>query len=110
MLTFVVLSVFIVALSGLFIVLFRGIDLAELRSHPQGVVSVEGLSIVMGLGFLIGLGYGLLLGSRAGGSPWIWVGRGLIDGLVMACAGTFYVGIIQRRQRRVRGDDGAPRD
>jgi len=108
--TFVVAGVVIVALAGLFVVLLRGIDLAELRSHPQGVVSVEGLAVVVGLGFLIGLGYGLLLGSRAGGSAWIWIGRGLIDGLVMACAGTFYVGVIHRKQRRRRGRDGAPDD
>jgi hypothetical protein len=108
MLTAIVIGVIIVGLAGLFVVLFRGIDLAELRSCPQVVVSVEVLAIVVGLGFLLGLGYGLLVGSRAGGSPWIWIGRGLIDGLVMACAGTFYVGIVHRRQRRLRSHDGPP--
>lgn len=110
MLTGVVIGVIIVVLAGLFIVLFRSIDLAELRSHPEGIVSVQGLAIVVGVGFLFGLGYGLLLGSKAGGSPWIWIGRGLIDGLVMACAATFYVGIIHRRQRRLRNHDDAPDD
>lgn len=110
MLTGVVIGVIIVVLAGLLIVLLRGIDLTELRSHPEGVVSVEGLAIVVGLGFLLGLGYGMLVGSKAGGSTWIWIGRGLIDGLIMACAATFYVGIIHRRQRRLRDLDDAPGD
>ncbi|MCJ7797283.1 MAG: hypothetical protein MUQ56_11055, partial [Thermoleophilia bacterium] len=122
MLSAIVIGVIIVVLAGLLVVLFRGIDLDELRAHPQGIVSVEGLAIVVGLGFLLGLGYGLLLGRKAGGSPWIWMSRGFIDGLVMACAATFYVGIIHRKQRRLRraadesaapgeissGHDGAP--
>jgi hypothetical protein len=102
MLTGILIGVIVVVLAGLFVVLFRGIDLAELRSHPQGIVSLEGLAIAVGVGFLLGLGYGMLVGSKAGGSPWIWIGRGLIDGLVMACAATFYVGIIHRKQRRLR--------
>jgi hypothetical protein len=53
MLTAIVIGVIIVGLAGLFVALFRGIDLAELRPHPQGVVSVEGLAIVVGLGFLL---------------------------------------------------------
>lgn len=102
MLTGVVIGVIVVALAGLLLALLRGIDIGELRSYPEGIVSVQGLAIVVGLGFLLGLGYGVLLGSKAGGSPWIWIGRGLIDGLVMACAATLYVGIIHRRRRRQR--------
>lgn len=102
MLTAIVIGVIVAVLAGLLIVLFRGIDLAEARSYPQGIVSVEGLALVVGLGFLLGLAYGVLLGSKEGGSPWTWIGRGLIDGLIMACAATLYVGIIQRRQRRLR--------
>ena len=102
MLTAIVIGVIVVALAALLVVLLRGIDMAELRAYPQGIVSVEGLAMITGLGFVLGSGYGLLIGSKAGGLPLLWIGRSLIDGLVMACATVFYVGIIHRRQRRFR--------
>lgn len=100
--TAVIIGVIVVALAALLLLLLRGIDMAELRAYPQGIVSVEGLAIITGLGFVLGLGYGLLIGSKAGSPPLLWIGRGLIDGLVMACATVFYVRILHRRQRNAR--------
>lgn len=102
MLTAIVIGVIVAALAALLLMLLRGIDMAELRAHPQGIVSVEGLATITGLGFVLGSGYGLLIGSKSGSTSLLWIGRGVIDGMVMACATVFYVGIIHRRQRRFR--------
>ncbi len=97
--TGVVLVGIIVVLAVVLAVLLRSIDYEGLRAHPVGMVSIGGLAAAAGIGFVLGLGYGILSASRGPDPKWMWVGRGLIDGLVMACAATLYIGFVQRRQR-----------
>ena len=97
-----VLVVVLLVLVMLLLGLLRTIDLDDLRRHPEGVHSPAGLRVVIGMGFVVGLVWGVLLGLRGGAPTWEWMGRGLIDGLIVACAGAFYVGAAQRRRRARR--------
>lgn len=91
----VVLSLLAVVL----LALLRSIDVDDLRRHPEGVHSPVGLRVIVGAGFAVGLAWGVLLGLSGGAPTWEWVGRGLMDGLIVACAGAFYMGAAQRRRR-----------
>jgi hypothetical protein len=91
----VILLVLVVLLLGL----LRAIDVDDLRRHPDGAHSPSGLRAIVGFGFVVGLVWGVLLGLRGGAPVWEWLGRGLMDGLIVACAGAFYVGAAQRRRR-----------
>ena len=91
----IALLVLLVLLVGL----LRSIDVDDLRRHPDGAHSPSGLRAIVGLGFVVGLVWGVLIGRRGGTPTWEWLGRGLMDGLIVACAGAFYVGAAQRRRR-----------
>jgi len=96
----VVVLVLLVLLGGL----LRGVDYPALRRRPEGLLSPGGLWAVVGGGFVAGFLYGLLLGLRDDGGAQASLGRGLVDGLVVACAGAFYVAFVQRRRREGPGD------
>lgn len=95
----VVQVIVLVVLLALLLGLLRAIDVADLRRHPDGLHSPSGLRAIVGAGFVVGLAWGMLIGHQAGTPTWEWVGRGLTDGLIVACAGAFYVGAAQRRRR-----------
>lgn len=98
----IVLGVVFVFLVIILAGLLRGLDWAELRRDPSGPLSISGVRGIVGGGFLVGLAYGLLVGGRSGAETWRWLTRGLVDGLVVACAGAFYVGFQQRKRIRER--------
>lgn len=102
----VVLAVVVLALGAALFGLVRGLDRDDLRESPRGVLSPAGLRGVVAGGFVVGLAYGLLVGHRSGAETWSWIARGVIDGLVVACAGAFYVGFQQRRREGGRGGRG----
>lgn len=91
----VVLLVLIAILAGL----LSSLDWGALRSSAGGVLSLRGVGAIVGGGFLVGLAYGVLVGSGSGTETWRWLGRGVVDGLVVACSGAFYLGFQQRRRR-----------
>ncbi len=80
--------------------MLRGLDWEALSRSEGGLLSRSGVLAAVGGGFLIGLAYGLFVGSQSGTATWMWVSRGVIDGLVVACAGAFYLGYQQRRMMR----------
>jgi hypothetical protein len=102
-LTAVVLVVVLLLLVVVLLVLLRAIDRDDLRRNPEGVHSPGGLVAVVGGGFLLGLVYGALMGRHTGAVWWAWLGRGALDGLIVAGAGAFYVGLAQRRRSARRG-------
>lgn len=102
----IVLGVVFVFLVIILAGLLRGLDWAELRSDPSGPLSISGVRGIVGGGFLVGLAYGLLVGGQSGAETWRWLSRGVVDGLVVACAGAFYVGFQQRK--RIRERPGPP--
>lgn len=99
----VVLALIIAVLAALLTVLLRGIDVRELRDRPSGLLSMGGLWATVGGGFLVGLAYGFVMGLSSGSPTAEWAGRGIIDGLVVSCAGAFYLGYQQRRHGRGSG-------
>jgi hypothetical protein len=102
----IVLGVVFVFLVIILAGLLRGLDWEELRRDPSGPLSISGVRGIVSGGFLVGLAYGLLVGGRSGAETWRWLSRGLVDGLVVACAGAFYVGFQQRK--RIRERPGPP--
>ncbi|MCL5942646.1 MAG: hypothetical protein M1325_03890 [Actinobacteria bacterium] len=102
----VVLAVVVLALGVSLFGLVRGLDRDDLRESPRGLLSPAGLRGVVAGGFVVGLAYGLLVGRRSGVEAWNWIARGVVDGLVVACAGAFYLGFQQRRRRGGRGGRG----
>ncbi len=96
----IILGVVFVFLVVILAGLLRGLDWDELRRDPSGPLSVAGVRGIVGGGFLVGLAYGLLVGSQSGAETWRWLSRGVVDGLVVACAGAFYVGFQQRKRAR----------
>ncbi|MBU2601638.1 MAG: hypothetical protein KKA32_05650 [Actinobacteria bacterium] len=99
-----VLGVLFLFLSLILAGMLRGLDWDALSRTKGGLLSKSGVRAVVGGGFLVGLVYGLFVGSQSGSATWIWVSRGVIDGLVVACAGAFYLGYQQRKTMR----DSAP--
>jgi len=95
----IVLGVLIVFLSVILAGLLSGLDWEAVHSARQGFLSTRGVRGIVGGGFLVGLAYGALVGSGSGAETWRWLGRGVVDGLVVACAGAFYLGFQQRRRR-----------
>lgn len=104
---FIVLLVIAIGLVALLFALVASLDLHDLRRRPEGLLSLSGMWLVVGGGLLAGFAYGVLIGQRGGGATWEWLGRGLIDGLVVANAGAFYLGVVQRR-RKSRDEDDQP--
>ncbi|MHB8867840.1 MAG: hypothetical protein ACYC6T_11180 [Thermoleophilia bacterium] len=96
----IVLGVVFVFLVVILAGLLRGLDWDDLRSDPSGPLSVAGVRGIVGGGFLVGLAYGLLVGGQSGAETWRWLSRGVVDGLVVACAGAFYIGFQQRKRAR----------
>lgn len=107
-----VLGVIVVVLVILLLALVRSLDMVDLRRRPEGVLSTSGVWLVVGGGFLAGFTYGVLLGRRGGVDVGEWLMRGLLDGVVVANAGAFYLGFLQRRRkdRDRRDGDGQDRD
>lgn len=96
----VVLGVLFLFLLLILVGMLRGLDWEALSRAEGGLLSKSGLRAVVGGGFLTGLAYGLFVGSQSGSATWIWVSRGIVDGLVVACAGAFYLGYQQRKTLR----------
>lgn len=96
----IVLGVVFVFLVVILAGLLRGLEWDELRRDPSAPLSVSGVRGIVGGGFLVGLAYGLLVGGQSGAETWRWLSRGVVDGLVVACAGAFYVGHQQRKRIR----------
>lgn len=105
----IVLGVVFVFLVVILAGLLRGLDWDALRRDPGGPLSIAGVRGIVGGGFLVGLAYGLLVGGQSGAETWRWLSRGVVDGLVVACAGAFYIGYQQRKRARseARVRDGA---
>ncbi len=101
----IVLLVIIVGLVVLLFALVASLDLQDLRRRPEGLLSLPGLWWVVGGGLLAGFAYGVLIGRRGDAATWVWLGRGMIDGLVVANAGAFYLGFVQRRRKGPDEDD-----
>jgi hypothetical protein len=95
----VILFFLVVFLIGL----LSSLDREAMRSTPRGSLSERGVRAVVGGGFMVGLAYGVLVGIQSGAETWYWLSRGVVDGLVVACAGAFYVGYQQRRRRAREG-------
>lgn len=102
-----VLGAIVIALLLLLFGLLSSLDMGSLRREPEGLLSLGGVWLVVGGGFLAGVAYGVLIGRRGGADVAVWLGRGVIDGLVVACAGAFYLGFVQRRRK---GPPGPPDD
>lgn len=97
-----VLGVLIIFLCVILAGLLSGLDRDAIRATPSGSLSTRGLLGIVGGGFVVGLAYGTFIGFESGAATWQWIGRGIIDGLVVACAGAFYLGFQQRRNRADR--------
>lgn len=95
-----VLGVLFLFLTLILLGMLRGLGWDSLSRTKGGLLSKSGARAVVGGGFVVGLAYGLFVGSRSGSETWIWVSRGVIDGLVVACAGAFYLGFQQRKAMR----------
>jgi hypothetical protein len=91
----VVVAVLLILLFGL----LSSLDMDELRRKPEGLLSLGGVWLVVGGVFLAGVAYGALIGRKGGADVAVWLSRGVIDGLVVACAGAFYLGFVQRRRK-----------
>jgi hypothetical protein len=100
------MAVFIAALAALLAVLLRSLDLRRIRDKPHGLLSSAGVWGVVGGGFLVGAAYGFAVGAAGESATWEWAGRGVIDGLIVACAGAFYLGYQQRKQGPGSGEGG----
>jgi hypothetical protein len=95
----IVLGVVLAFLGVMLWGLLFSLDWPALRSSRGGTLSIRGVRAIVGGGFLVGLAYGILVGSGSGAETWRWLGRGVVDGLVVACSGAFYLGFQQRRRR-----------
>ena len=99
----IVLGVMIVFLVVVLVGLLSSLDRQAGGAAPGDRPSRRGVRAVVGGGFLVGVTYGVFIGIQSGVETWRWLGRGMVDGLVVACAGAFYLGYQQRRRRAAAG-------